>query len=289
MPEPLPAATFHERAGTLGESKITWTTSQKKNAALAAAALNAAGFQAVTENPSGHKTNFRFVAVGSPTNGILVNQRSKFWKDPEAAARHNHEIGHLSTPHPLGVLLHEIAHTQYPDVPSTWMADVQKAVASRVSKYGATNPREFVSETFAGLHSGLSYDDDVMRLYQLYTRTTAAPGLARADAQAAARGAHRARQAGPRRDQADGHQDRGDHPPRPAGPPRCPDRTLPAAAAPARSGHPVGNQDAGERQRQGRTLTKADQRIADVIQEEIHRRFSKDRRRGRRAPTSMPT
>ena len=129
-----------------GGRKPKWTTSQKKNAEIAAGVLRAAGFKAMTENPSGRKTDARFAAIGSATNGILVNPRSRFWKDPEASAKLNREGEHLSTSSPLGVLLHEIGHLEHPDVRSNWMAEREKQIAQKVSKYAGTNPKEFVAE-----------------------------------------------------------------------------------------------------------------------------------------------
>lgn len=164
-----PSGGEHDRFKTVGESKIKWTKSRKGNAELAAKALSDAGFRAFTTNPSGARTDKRLAAVGSPTNGILVNPASPYWADPEGQARLNFEKGHLSTDNPLGVLIHEAAHTIY-DPANTWMApDQQRQVAAKVSKYAAVNPKEFVSEVTAGLHTGKTYDDDVMRLYALNT------------------------------------------------------------------------------------------------------------------------
>ena len=157
-----------DRFKSVAGVKIKWTKSGKANAELAAQALSSSGFRAFTKNPSGAKTNPKFAAIGSPTNGVLVNPACPYWKDPEGQAKFNFEKGWLSTDHPLGVLIHEAAHTIY-DPPNTWMADQQKAVATKVSKYAAVNPKEFVSEVTAGLHTGKKYDEDVMRLYQINT------------------------------------------------------------------------------------------------------------------------
>lgn len=158
-------------AASLARREIKWTKSAKKNAELTAAAMNEIhpGFNAMTQNPSGRPTDSRFAAIGSATNGILINPRSPYWKDPVASAKHNHEVGHFSTDHPLHAAIHEISHTIH-EVPRHWGAEQQKAVAAKVGKYAATNPSEFVAETFAGLHVGKRYDEDVMRLYNLYAR-----------------------------------------------------------------------------------------------------------------------
>jgi len=47
-------------------------------------------------------------------------------------------------------------------------AQSQIKIASKVSSYAATDPLEFVSETFAGHVNGKKYDDDVYELYKRY-------------------------------------------------------------------------------------------------------------------------
>lgn len=155
-----------ERAAAFAQQAIPWTNNQKRNAQLAADALSTHGFYATTQNPSGNRTDKRFAAIGSPTNGILVNPSSPFWKNPVESAKQSYDVGHLSTDDPKGTLLHEIAHTIY-DPQGYWSADSQKQTASQVSRYGQTNPKEFVSEVFAGLHTGKTFPEDVMNLYRV--------------------------------------------------------------------------------------------------------------------------
>lgn len=155
-----------QRAANLAQTPIAFGTNQKKNAQLAADALNQNGFEAMTKNPSGNKTDKRFAAIGSPTNGILVNESSPFWKNPKEAAKQSFDVGHLSTDDPRGVLLHEVGHTIF-DPQGYWSADSQKQVAAQVSRYAQTNPKEFVSEVFAGLHTGKEYPEDVLNLFKV--------------------------------------------------------------------------------------------------------------------------
>lgn len=157
-----------ERAKKLAQKNIEWTNNQKKNAQLAADALNEHGFKAMTEQPSGNKIDKRFAAYGSSTNGILVNPRSSYWKDPIASAKANHESGHLSSDHPLSTLLHEVGHTIY-EPPHQWMnAQKEKEIAGQVGRYAASNPKEFVSEVFAAKHTGKELSPEVMNLYNRY-------------------------------------------------------------------------------------------------------------------------
>ena len=154
----------------LGSHKIEWGKTAKVNAQLAAELLKSYGINAMTENPSGRPTDGRFAAIGSAINGVLVNPKSSFWKDPVGMMRANHESGHLSTANPMGVLLHEVAHTKFANVQGYWDQSSQKDIAGKVSRYAASNPKEFVSEVFAGIHTGKQYDDDVMRMYNRYAK-----------------------------------------------------------------------------------------------------------------------
>lgn len=43
-----------------------------------------------------------------------------------------------------------------------------RLIAHRVSRYAATNPLEFVAETFSGLVAGRTYDDEIMKMYKQF-------------------------------------------------------------------------------------------------------------------------
>ena len=157
----------------LGKKKIKWGKTAKENVEIAKKLLSDIGIKAMTENPSGNKTDKRYAAIGSSTNGILINKNSPFWKDPELSAKENYKSGQLSTDNPVGVLLHEIAHIKYPDAPGYWPFPNQKEAASKVSKYATKNPKEFVSEVFAGINSGKEYSEPIMDLYRNWTKKDA--------------------------------------------------------------------------------------------------------------------
>jgi hypothetical protein len=82
---------------------------------------------------------------------------AKFWSQPNPIV---HELAHLQ---------HESAVGERYGRLDNWMDnDKQRPIAERVSKYARVNPKEFVAETLAGMASGKTYDDDVMRLYKMY-------------------------------------------------------------------------------------------------------------------------
>lgn len=118
---------------------------------------------------------------------IVVNPYDRFWRDPTGDATMQHAGGFWSTDDPLHPITHEMAHfDHYLRVPSpsiddphgmvirgrtfanTWPDGTQQSTAAKVSRYGASAPREFVAETYAGMRSGVVYDQDVMDLYKFY-------------------------------------------------------------------------------------------------------------------------
>ena len=147
------------------------SSSKKKNMELAVKLAEEMGFAARTTNPSGRKINSRYAAMYNNTTGELyINPSSSYWKDPVKNAAYNYKIGQLSTEHPFGVVFHELGHAKY-KAPDNFQDNFrQRPIAERVSKYARMNPKEFVSETFAGLQTGKRYDEEVMRLYSLYAR-----------------------------------------------------------------------------------------------------------------------
>ncbi len=127
--------------------------------------------------------------------GVYLSAKNDFWMWPRTESKKHRISGWWSTGAPQGVLHHEIGHTR--DVkaleryrqnpkgrargynkwrsllsPSTGPTRAKKqeqefvAIASRVSRYGATAPTEFVAETYAGLRTGQRYDREVMKLYR---------------------------------------------------------------------------------------------------------------------------
>jgi phage-related protein (TIGR01555 family) len=170
---PAGAAHVVKKFADIGAMTPAWGKTAKANAEIAARILNDAGINAMTENPSGRKTDGRFAAIGSPTNGVLINKSSPFWKDPAAMAKSNAESGHLASSSPMGVLLHEVGHTLHTKAPGYWPVPAQKELAGEVSRYAMTSPKEFVAEVFAGIHTGKEYSPEVMRQYSQWAEPPA--------------------------------------------------------------------------------------------------------------------
>jgi SPP1 gp7 family putative phage head morphogenesis protein len=114
---------------------------------------------------------------------MQVYQRNPFWKDA-ALAKRQEESGWWSSGDPDGVIVHEFGHYEhfqrirtdkfnytfeYNGVArSKRLSPPERQIASKVSKYGASDAFEFIAETFTGLRKGKTYDDDVMALYRQF-------------------------------------------------------------------------------------------------------------------------
>lgn len=112
---------------------------------------------------------------------VMVNLRNEYWDDPVKWGRASLDQEVNSTDHPAGVLIHELGHvvlhplTQ--DKIVAWAEDrlskdapvsVDDApeVARKVGRYASTSPFEFLAEVFAGLVTGRTFDEDVMKFYR---------------------------------------------------------------------------------------------------------------------------
>jgi hypothetical protein len=111
------------------------------------------------------------------TRTIYLNERSPYWNNPDSIMRESNRIGWLSTDRPSHVVIHEVAHAEhhssvgtakYQMTRSAKYSESEKAIASRVGRYAATQPIELIPEVRAGLVAGKSYDSEVMSLYRKY-------------------------------------------------------------------------------------------------------------------------
>lgn len=149
----------------VGEADLPSNAHLGKLAVEAVALVKRAGFK-VPHRIVNSKFESRAIAYGSPVNGIGLTRG----RVSEADLQAQHDSGFLSSANPV---LHEIGHIVHAghaadsyDHLSTWMsAHTAKPVAAKVSKYAASNPKEFVAEVFAGHLSGKRYPEDVMALY----------------------------------------------------------------------------------------------------------------------------
>jgi len=109
------------------------------------------------------------VAMGSPSSQkIFINEKHPYWKNPIENQKKSFESGILSSPNPIHVIHHETSHLKHKNIRQTWLnKEYQQKVAGKVGGYAKTNPSEFVAETYAGMKSGIKYDEDVMNLYKI--------------------------------------------------------------------------------------------------------------------------
>lgn len=114
--------------------------------------------------------------TGAPFQAEIHVNKNYIWDEVHDEA--HVKSGWLST---RNVLTHEIAHAQHfhkvsdghtrdpHETLRDWMKirkSVPKAEAQKVSKYAQTLGTEFVAETYAGIHSGKQYDQDVLTAFE---------------------------------------------------------------------------------------------------------------------------
>lgn len=107
-----------------------------------------------------------------PMNLVRFNKASDFYANPRQAMRAQRQMGQLSTTDPRGVAFHELGHLRQRKKSENiftqreFSSPKNARLATRVSKYAATNANEFAAETYAGLKTGRRYDYQVMRAYR---------------------------------------------------------------------------------------------------------------------------
>lgn len=151
------------------------------------------------------KVNFKggskYIAALSTTRSVrgadagkILNQSldfytgSPFFKDPEVYGARLASTNYLAVPTMRGVVTHEMGHwlhdanitnsvfsrdfvvklTGEVVSPRFKAGSKELEIAQRVSRYGATQPVEFVAEVYAGLRNGVEWDDEVLALYRRY-------------------------------------------------------------------------------------------------------------------------
>jgi len=117
---------------------------------------------------------------------VRIYSNSTYWKDPDSVRKQIVDNGFWSSEDPNHPIVHEFGHWRHAQVITqdkfgfgfkydgqvfsnkSFGSTARRVTAQKVSRYGATSPPEFIAETYAGLRSGNTYDQDVMDLYRLY-------------------------------------------------------------------------------------------------------------------------
>jgi hypothetical protein len=108
---------------------------------------------------------------------LVLDERSRFWKDPVGEASRMRDADWWSTSNPRHPLIHEVGHAAHfksdPRLYDTlkfrrWTPGELTSISGKVSKYAETHPSEFIAEVFAGLVDGATYDAQVMETYKMF-------------------------------------------------------------------------------------------------------------------------
>lgn len=144
-----------------------WGKSPIANAREAARFISQSGFPSEIYRKAGSPV----AAIYSNTDSkIHVNVSNPFWKDPVGVMARNAASGHLASDSPTHILDHEMGHAIYSAPDNFHTLAHQDMARQQVSKYAATNPKEFVSEVHAGMKGGKTYSPEVMSAFSAYAR-----------------------------------------------------------------------------------------------------------------------
>lgn|SRR3990167_8890097 len=153
-------------AGGGGRGSGGFGTNKSDNVKLAVSKAEKLGMDVTTSSIT--KIPKDEVAIyNNATGEVFINTRADYWNDPARYANENYENGWLSSSNPMHPIYHEQGHALFNPSPN-WNGG--KDIAAKVSKYATVNPREFVSEVYAGLKAGKKYPADVMRFYNQYAK-----------------------------------------------------------------------------------------------------------------------
>jgi hypothetical protein len=106
---------------------------------------------------------------------LFLRPSDAYWLDAAGEAARQYAKQRWSTGRPDHAVIHEMGHlAHYRHAPASYanllqvkFTAEQAATASKVGFYAATEPREFVAETFVLLTVGAKIDEDVLKLYRL--------------------------------------------------------------------------------------------------------------------------
>lgn len=149
---------------SIGGPSYSWTTNKSENARILAGIAEKEGYKVEIQAFGAGNSSIAMAANGK----IYINKTSKLLNDPVKNMDAQYKSGWLSTNKPEGIIHHEIAHLKYTQR-DNFFTNTHRDIAEKVSKYARRNPKEFVSETYAGLKTGKKYSDEVMRLFKQYT------------------------------------------------------------------------------------------------------------------------
>lgn len=147
-----------------GGSSYSWTTNKSENARILASIAEKEGYKVEIKAFGAGRNEIAMAANGK----IYINKTSKLLSDPEKNMQAQYKSKWLSTDKPEGIIYHEIAHLKFKQR-DNFFTNSHRDIAEKVSRYARRNPKEFVSETYAGIKTGKKYSNEVMRLFKQYT------------------------------------------------------------------------------------------------------------------------
>lgn len=102
---------------------------------------------------------------------IQLNKRNALWMDPEENTKIGYRLKIFSSPHPMHVLFHELAHIEYCAQPlPKKLSGRDVRTAELLSDKAAMNGKEYVAEYVARKRAGLKTSAEMDAIFSRFTK-----------------------------------------------------------------------------------------------------------------------
>lgn len=109
--------------------------------------------------------------VGKNDIRIQLNKRNALWMDPEENTKIGHQLKIFSSPHPMHVLYHELAHIEYCVQPlPKKLSGREVRVAELLSDKATMDGKEYVAEYVARKRAGLKTTAEMDAIFSRFTK-----------------------------------------------------------------------------------------------------------------------
>lgn len=137
--------------------------------------VNTEGYARIERDVGKQHAERTHAAYEAKTDTIHINQNSPYWTESRLMIREWSAVKWFSSTDPDHIIRHEIGHALH--FKNIGMDPYKKLrtgkfnkeqtdkISKDVSRYAAKNPLELVAEMYAGMLSGKTYDESLMRFY----------------------------------------------------------------------------------------------------------------------------
>ncbi|MDL2284978.1 hypothetical protein LJC19_07565 [Oxalobacter sp. OttesenSCG-928-P03] len=150
----------------------------RHNVMQAANALKRLGYRVDVLDDSGYvaRVLMRLQTVNGKFTGaseirIQLNKSNALWMDPEENTKIGYQLKIFSSPHPMHVLFHELAHIEYCAQPlPKKLSGREVRIAESLSDKAAMDGKEYVAEYVARKRAGLKTSAEMDAMFSRFTK-----------------------------------------------------------------------------------------------------------------------